>query len=209
MKLIIARPSPYARKVRVALLERNLPFEAIVENPWLPQTAVPASNPLGKVPALVLDDDTVVHDSKVIFEYLETLPAAPKLLPTDPKQRITHKQIEAVADGICDAIVLIALEGTRAEAMRSADWIGRQHKKVVAGVAELSRLLGDKEWFTSSGFGLAEIATVCALDYIDFRYMSYNWRSAAANLVRLHERVSGRPSFRATRPEPQVLPQLQ
>jgi glutathione S-transferase len=208
MKLIIARPSPFARKVRVALLEKALPFETVIENPWLPQTAVGEFNPLGKVPALVLDDGSVVHESKVIFEYIETLGAAPRLLPEAPAERIAHKQIEAVADGICDTIVLIALEGARPEAMRSADWVARQHKKVVAGVAELSRLLGEREWFTATGFGLAEIAAVCALDYIDFRYPAYDWRATAPNLERLRARLAERASFAGTKPEPQVLPPL-
>jgi glutathione S-transferase len=208
MKLIIARPSPFARKVRVALLEKSLPFETVVENPWLPETAVGKSNPLGKVPALVLDDGSVVHDSKVIFEYVEALGAPPHLLPESPAERIAHKQIEAIGDGICDAIVLIALEGARPQAMRSTDWVARQHKKVVAGAEELSRLLGEREWFTAFGFGLAEIAAVCALDYIDFRYPTYDWRAAAPNLERLLARLVSRASFAQTKPQPQVLPAL-
>lgn len=208
MKLIIARPSPYARKVRVALLEKHVPFETVVENPWLPDTRLRDANPLGKVPALVLDDGSVVHDSKVIVEYLETLDASPKLIPADGALRVAHKQIEVVADGVCDAVVLIALEGARPEAMRSRDWLERQHRKIVAGVAELSRLLGDREWFTSAGFGLAEVATVCMLEYLDFRYPAYDRRTAAPNLERLRARLAERPSFAETKPAPQVLPAL-
>ena len=77
MKLIIAKPSPYARKARVALIEKAIEFETIVENPWLPDTGIGDVNPLGKIPALVLDDGRVIHDSKVIIEYLETLNAPP------------------------------------------------------------------------------------------------------------------------------------
>ena len=77
MKLIIARPSPYARKARIALIEKGIEFETIIENPWLPETNVPSANPLGKVPALILGDGRVVHDSKVIVEYLETLGIPP------------------------------------------------------------------------------------------------------------------------------------
>ncbi|HZP86700.1 MAG TPA: glutathione S-transferase N-terminal domain-containing protein [Burkholderiales bacterium] len=208
MKLIIARPSPYARKVRIALLEKCIPFETIVENPWLPRTEVPAANPLGKVPALVLDDGKVVHDSKVIVEYLETLGAPPTLIPQSPGLRVEHKQIEVVADGICDAVVLIALEGARPEAMRSADWIARQHRKIVAGVAELSHLLGERQTFTDFGFGLAEIAAGCALGYLDFRYPNYDWRAQAPNLDRLYRRLSERPSFAQTQPAPQELPTI-
>jgi len=208
VKLIIARPSPYARKARIALMEKGLVFETVVENPWLPETQVPNANPLGKVPALILDDGTVVHDSKVIIEYLETLGAPPDLIPRAPELRVAHKQIEATADGICDAVVLIALEGRRAPAMQSADWVERQRCKIVAATHELSRLPGDKEWFTAAGFGLAEVATGCALDYIDFRYSAYDWRADAENLLALHARLAARHSFAQTKPAPQVLPPL-
>ena len=208
MKLIIAKPSPYARKARIALLEKGIDCEIFVDNPWLPETTVAEANPLGKVPALLLDDGNVVHDSKVIVEYLETLDASPTLLPAEPQQRIVHKQIEAIADGICDAVVLIALEGARAEDKRSDAWLKRQQKKIVQGVAELERLLDGSESFTDFGLGLAEIVTVCALDYLDFRYPQYNWRADSPGLQGLHERLSQRTSFASTKPQPQVLPGL-
>jgi glutathione S-transferase len=206
MKLIIARPSPYARKARIALLEKGLAFETVVENPWLPDTKMPGFNPLGKVPALVLDDGRVIHDSKVIVEYLETLNAPPALIPDSPQLRIEHKQIEAIADGVCDAVVLIRLEGTRPEAKQSADWVARQHRKIVAGTAELSRLLGEREWFTAHGFGLADVGTGCALGYLDFRYSEFDWRKTAPNLERFHARLAVRPSFIQSVPQPQEMP---
>jgi glutathione S-transferase len=208
MRLIIAKPSPYARKARVALLEKGIDCEIVVDNPWLPETTVAEANPLGKVPALLLDDGNVVHDSKVIVEYLETLDVSPTLLPAEPQQRIAHKQVEAIADGICDAVVLIALEAARPADKRSDAWLERQQKKIVQGVAELERLLGDRESFTDFGFGLAEVATVCALDYLDFRYPQYDWRVDSPCLQGLHDRLSQRASFASTKPQPQVLPGL-
>ncbi len=209
MKLIIARPSPYARKARVALIEKGIEFETVVDNPWQPGAEVARCNPLGKVPALVLDDGRVIHDSKVIIEYLETLNAPPALIPAAPALRVEHKQIEATADGICDAVVLIRLEGTRPAAKQSADWVARQSKKIEAGVADLSRRLGEREWFTDSGFGLAEVSTVCMLEYLDFRHPQFDWRAAAPNLERLYRRLSGRESFARTKPEAQQMPVLQ
>ena len=206
MKLIIAKPSPYARKARVALIEKAIEFETIVENPWLPDTEIGDVNPLGKIPALVLDDGRVIHDSKVIIEYLETLNAPPALIPSSPDLRITHKQIEAIADGISDAIVLIRLEGTRPAAMQSSDWVSRQRKKIEASVAELSRLLGEQEWFTNAGFGLGDVTTGCALGFLDFRFPEFDWRPSAPNLERLFARLSARPSFSQTTPESQALP---
>jgi glutathione S-transferase len=148
MKLIIATPSPFARKARIALMEKQLPHDIEVQNPW--QTEVGA-NPLGKVPALVLDDGHVVHDSGVIVEYLETLGVPPVLIP--PQSRVEHRQIEALADGICDAVVLIVTERSRPAGKQSADWIARQARKIPAGLDELERRLGDRASFTPQGFG--------------------------------------------------------
>ncbi len=207
MKLIIAKPSPFARKARVAILEKGIECDIVVDNPWLPGTQVTRANPLGKVPALVLDDNSVIHDSKVIIEYLETLNSESILIPVDPLSRIAHKQIEVIADGICDAVVLISLEGGRPPDKRSEEWIERQRNKVIAGVAQLSRDLKTGV-LSSSNLGLAQIATLCALDYIDLRYPQYEWRKAAPDLIDLYTRLSARPSFASTKPEPQILPKL-
>lgn len=206
MKLFIATPSPFARKVRIVLLEKGIACEVVVENPWMPDTAMAKVNPLGKVPALALDDGTVVHDSSVIFEYLETLDREPRLLPAPGELRVAHRQVEAVADGICDAVVLTVLERARPAAQQSADWLARQRRKVEQGVAELDRLLGGRATFTPFGFGLAEIATVCALGYLDVRLADYDWRAAVPRLAPWFAAMDARPSFAATRPVPQAIP---
>ena len=204
MKLVIATPSPYARKVRIALIEKGLPHEIVVDNPWT-QGAVREWNPLGKVPALLLDGGRVVHDSKVIFEYLETLGAEPALLPRDPGLRVTHKQVEATADGICDAVVLIVAERGRPADKQSEAWIARQARKVPAALDELETLLGGTDAFTPHGYGLAEIATGCALGYLDLRDPEHDWRAAHAGLVRLKARLDARPSFATTVPVAQAI----
>jgi len=203
VKLLIAKPSPFARKVRVALREKAIPFEELVENPWQPGTSVPAANPLGKVPALVCDDGRVLYDSKVIVEYLETLDRPPRLIPVDPMLRVAHKQIEALADGICDATVLVVLELSRPPDLQSGDWIGRQRRKIEAGAQELDRLLGAREWFTDFGFGLGDVAAGCALGYLSLRVPEFDWRTRHPELARFADRLEARPSFAATRPEPQ------
>jgi glutathione S-transferase len=205
MKLVIAKPSPFARKVRVALREKGLAFEEIVENPWAAGTAVPGTNPLGKVPALILADGRVMYDSKVIVEYLETLGRPPPLIPADPALRVAHRQIEALADGISDAVVLVVLERSRPVDLQSGDWIGRQVRKIEAASAELARLLGAGEWLTASGFGLADIAAGCALGYLDLRFPEFDWRSRHPALASYFARLDVRPSFAATRPEAQPI----
>ncbi|HUQ73490.1 MAG TPA: glutathione S-transferase N-terminal domain-containing protein [Burkholderiales bacterium] len=202
MKLVIATPSPFARKARVALIEKGLAHETVVQNPW--QSTI-AENPLGKVPVLILDDGTVIHDSSVIVEYLETLSAPPRLIPDDARQRVVHKQIEAIADGLCDAVVLIVTERSRPPDKQSPEWIARQARKLPAALDELERLLGAGECFTEHGFGLAEIAAGCALGYLDLRYPELDWRAGRSRLAALAKRLAERPSFAATLPSPQNL----
>jgi glutathione S-transferase len=200
MRLIVATPSPFARKARIALLEKKLAHEVVVQNPWRWSIA---DNPLGKVPVLYLDDGRVVHDSGVIVEYLETLDAPPRLIPADAAQRVMHKQVEAIADGICDAAVLIVTERSRPAAKQSAHWIARQAAKIPKALDELERLLGASDSFTPDGFGLAEIATGCALGYLDLRYRELDWRASHPRLERLFACLSERPSFSATLPSAQ------
>ena len=202
MKLIIATPSPFARKARIALLEKGLPHHVEVHNPW--QSRI-AANPLGKVPALVLDDARVLHDSSVIVEYLDTLGAAPALIPSDPALRVAHKQIEALADGICDAVVLIVTERARPAQQQSPAWIERQAAKIGPALDELERLLGGRRHFSAHGLGLAEIATGCALGYLDLRYPELDWRARRPGLAGLAAALQERPSFAATIPRAQEI----
>jgi len=151
----------------------------------------------------------VVHDSKVIVEYLEMLGRPPQLLPSDPSLRLAHKQIEATADGVCDAVVLIVLERSRAPALQSGDWIGRQVSKVGAGTNALGEELGARQWFVGAGLGLADIAVGCMLGYLDLRLPEFDWRGRHANLVAFSERMFSRPSFAATVPVAQQITEVQ
>jgi len=204
MKLYIATPSPFARKARVALLEKQIPHEIVIDNPWQPESQIKDLNPLAKIPTLVLDDGRVIHDSKVIFEYLEL--EHPGHLPNDKHNKIIHRLIEVVADGICDAVVMTFLENQRPEASRSQFWLGRQAEKIRAGVDELERQLPPSGRFTSMEIGLAEIATGCALGYLDLRYPNYDWRADAPHLRGLYEQLMQRASFQQTVPTAQEVP---
>ena len=208
MKLVIAKPSPFARKARVALIEKAIPFETVIDLPWNPGAEAPNFNPLGKIPILVLDDGRVLHDSKVIVEYVDTLGQPPRLIPADPLLRVAHKQHEATADGVCDALVLIVLERARAPALQSTDWIGRQLRKVEAGTKALADELGARRWFVDSQFGLADIAVGCMLGYLDLRLAEVDWRRRYPNLLSFAQGIFSRESFLATRPELQQIAEV-
>jgi glutathione S-transferase len=132
----------------------------------------------------------------------------PHLLPSDPSLRLAHKQIEATADGVCDAVVLIVLERSRAPGLQSIDWIARQLGKVKAGTKALADELGGRQWFVGAELGLADIAVGCMLGYLDLRLPEFDWRSRYQNLVAFAERIFARPSFTATIPEPQQIAEV-
>ncbi|MBV9750302.1 MAG: glutathione S-transferase N-terminal domain-containing protein, partial [Acetobacteraceae bacterium] len=125
MRLISATPSPYARKVRIALAEKGLPFELHTEVPWNDGTSLPQHNPLEKLPVLILDDGTALYESSFILEWIERKHPEPPLLLGDDDGILGHKQLDALATGTCDALVLIFFEPMRPEAHRSRPWMDR------------------------------------------------------------------------------------
>ena len=124
--LISATPSPYARKVRIALQEKGIPFELQTEVPWDSTTKTPQYNPLEKLPVLILDDGkTAVYESHYILEWLEAKHPKPSLLPEDLDDRLFAKKVEVICDGICDALVLAFFEKLRDEDKQSEPWRDR------------------------------------------------------------------------------------
>jgi glutathione S-transferase len=205
MRLIGALTSPYVRKVRVVMAEKKLEYRFIGENVWADDTQIAASNPLGKVPCLVMDGQDAVFDSRVIVEYLETLSPVGKLIPASGRQRVEVKTWEALADGLMDAAILARLERTwpgRADSERSPAWIARQMAKVDQALAAMSAGLGDKTWCSPGvHLTLADIAVGCALGYLDFRFPELDWRARHANLAQLlDQRLMQRASFKDTVP---------
>ena len=203
LKLIIAKPSPFARKVRIALREKWINYEEVMDLPWNPGTKAPSLNPLGKIPILICEDGHTVFDSSVIIEYLETLTQDPQLIPTEPAARVQVRQIEALADGVSDAVVLIVMESKRRADLISQDWLSRQRTKVDAGLKALADMLKDRVWFVGDHMSVADIATACALAYVDTRVPDIAWRTKHPGLVAFSAKMETRPSFASTRPEPQ------
>lgn len=204
MKLVIASPSPAARKVRVALIEKGLAFEEVMDEPWNPTAMAPRWNPLGTVPILVLDDGASLYDSRVIEAWLDSL-APPPLIPADPAARIAALQAEALADGIADAAVLLVLEEHRRPGMQSAEWQARQRRKLEHGTAELARLLGERPHFVGEALTVADIAAGSTLAYLDLRRPEFAWRAAHPALAAFSDRMEARESFRRTRPYAQSI----
>jgi glutathione S-transferase len=188
------------RKTRIVLAEKKIDYEFAIDSPWNPGSGVPDINPLGKIPVLVLDDETVLFDSRVIVEYIDSTTPNNKLMPATNRERIEVKRWEALADGICDAAALAFLEAKRPAKERSSTWIARQRDKIVRGVDFMQRELGDKSWCMGTPFSLADIACGAALGYLDFRFADIDWRDGRNDLARLADKLALRASFIDTAP---------
>jgi glutathione S-transferase len=200
LKLIYSPTSPYARKVRVVLAEKKIECQSVEMSPWAADTRVPEFNPLGKIPVLMLDDDTALYDSRVIVEYLDDVSPVSRLIPDPARQRIVVRRWEALADGMCDAAIGIVLERRRDPGQQSPDYVERQQRKLVAGLAEMSRELGERTWCNGEAFTLADIAAACMLGYLDLRHADIDWRGQYPNLAKHAEKLGRRASFADTVP---------
>ncbi len=200
MQLIYAAASPFARKVRVLAAETGLLDRIeLLDTAVLPTTLnerVNALNPLGKIPVLVTDADEVLYDSRVICEYLDTLHAGAKLLPSGAA-RWQVLRLVALADGLMDAALLARYErAARPAELQWSAWLDGQLGKVQRSLAELERQVERLQ----GPLDLGQIGVACALGYLDFRFADLDWRAAHPGLAAFQQTFAQRASMQASAP---------
>lgn len=196
IRLLGSPTSPYVRKVRIVMAEKRIDYQMEVEDVWSADSRIGESNPLGKVPCLIMEDGGAMFDSRVIVEYLDGVTPVSRLIPPSGRERAEVRTWEALADGVLDAAILIRLELTqRPPEQQSAKWIARQQAKIDAGIEAMSSGLAEKPWCNGNAYTLGDIAVGCALGYLDFRFAMIDWRGQYPNLARLYEKLAARPSF--------------
>lgn len=198
MKLFFNKTSPYARKVRVAVLEKNLVgrVDFVETDPWASPADLLAVTPLSKVPALLTDDGQVVTESDSIIQVLDLLGNGPLLLPADPAARINTLARAGLCQGLIDASFISVIEGRRPTVGQWVDWVQRQRNAV-------ERALVHANGFSLSPqrFDLGDIALAAALGYLDFRLADLPWRKQYPALAAWYDVAALRPSMQATRPD--------
>ncbi|MDH1865462.1 glutathione S-transferase [Pseudomonas chengduensis] len=200
MQLIYAAASPFARKVRVLAAETGLLDRIeLLDTAVLPTTLnerVNSLNPLGKIPVLLSDDGEALYDSRVICEYLDTLHAGAKLLPSGAA-RWQVLRLAALADGLMDAALLARYErGVRPAELQWAAWLDGQLGKVQRSLAELERQVERLQ----GPLDLGQIGVACALGYLDFRFADLDWRAAYPGLAAFQQTFAQRASMLASAP---------
>ena len=200
MKLYYSSTSPFVRKVNIFALELGLDaqIEWVKTNPWQAEDKLTAENPLSKVPTLITDDETVIYDSAVICEYLDSLHQSEKLIPEEGEARWQVLRLQALADGILDAGILRFMEHKRPLANQSEDWDAMQKNSVERGLDYLESRLS--EWSTNK-LNVGIISVACVLGWLDFRFQDESWRQKRPALTVWFEEFSSRPSILKTLPK--------
>ena len=211
MILISASPSPFARKVRIAMIEKGITFTLQNEVPWHANTQTPRYNPLEQLPILIPDDGDPVFESTYLMDWLEHRYPEPSMLPADPALAMEAKLVHTIAEGVADATVLLFWEMQREQI--STEWAKRQLRKVTGGLTDLNRRVGDREFVVGNRFGLADIAVIALLgmqDTVIETGMIAAWKNFASdmdawnvlypNLKRFEAHHRDRPSVKQTAP---------
>ena len=204
MKLYGSPTSPYVRKSRVLVKEKEIECEFVTEDPWPEDSAIPRRNPLGKVPVLEIAPDSYLFESVFVTHYLEN----PDGKPLEPKDAAGYWQAQwwqALGNGVIDAVIARVLETRRPADKQWADKLAREEARVqrATGVAEHAFKGGD--FLVGDSFTMADLVMGVAMQYVDFRY-PHHWRGKAPKLARWHAGIVARPSFEETLPPGFVKP---
>lgn len=199
MKLLGTPTSPYVRKVRLMLLEKNIPHEYLIDPPREPGSLVVRVNPLGRIPALILDDETCVFDSPVIAEYVDSLNDKPILIPRDNAlARMRVKRWEALADGIMDSAIAVRNERIRPEEKQEPGNITLHNNAISRALDYASISLGNDAWVNAEEISLGDLALFSTLVYLDLRQPERDWRTPHPNLAYLFDQIAQRPSAKTS-----------
>jgi glutathione S-transferase len=201
MKLFYSQTSPYARKVRLAGehlgLTKRIELVPATTTPVAEDAGLARAAPLGKIPALVLEDGATLFDSRVILEYLDHLAGGGLLPPPADPERWRSLRIQATADGILDAALLMRYEvALRPDKFLWRDWLEGQNRKVVRALATLESEASRLE----EGAAVNAITVACALGYLDFRFPEMGWRDRSPGLAAFFTTYSDRPEMGWTDP---------
>lgn len=195
MKLIGSLTSPYVRKVRIVLKEKNIACEFVLDNPNDVASQVPQHNPLGKVPTLLLDNGKSLYDSVLLVDYLDSVKGEPLIPSGDARWEVQRWHM--LGQGILDAVVARMLEGRRTHPLPEV--IARQEGKIAHALAAANATERGANYLVGQRFSLADIALGVALEYIDFRY-PHDWRGQYPRLAHWLSGIRKRNSFAETVP---------
>jgi glutathione S-transferase len=198
MKLYGSLTSPYVRKARVLIKEKDLPVELVVEDPWQDGSPIAGWNPLGKVPVLEIGPGSYLFDSMLVTHYLDHIDGKP-LQPKDAAEYWQSQWWQALGNGIIDAVIERVLETRRLPRTQWPEKMAREEQRVHRAIDAAEHASRRGRFLVGRDFSMADLVMGVALQYTDFRY-PHDWRSRAPTIARWHEGIARRKSFRETLP---------
>ena len=198
MKLYGSLNSPYVRKARVLIMEKGLPVELVVEDPWEEGSPIAGRNPLGKVPVLEVATGNYLFDSALITHYLDQFDGEP-LRPMDPAGYWQSQWWQALGNGIIDAVVERVLETRRLPRNQWPEKMAREEQRVRRAIDVAESARRRRRFLVGQAFTMVDLVMGVALQYTDFRY-PHDWHRRAPKLASWHARVTHRKSFKETLP---------
>jgi len=194
MKLYGSLTSPFVRKVRMVLIEKNLPCEMMVEGPADTAGNVVRLNPLRAIPVLERDDGEVFFDSPMICEYIDSLNDKPRLYPASGEARWQALRWHALGQGMMEATVTRFVELRKPAEKQDAPTVAKHAARIAAALAFAAERVPASGFISGNTIGIADITLAAALGYIDLRY-AHDWRGQHPKLANWFSAISQRPSF--------------
>lgn len=204
MKLYGSPNSPYARKIRVLIKEKNLPVDFVLEDPWAEDSPLAARNPFSKVPVLEVGPDNYLFESIFIAHYLDNLDGDP-LQPRNAEGYWHAQWWQALGNGIIDAVIARLLETRRPPEKQWQEKMAREEKRVRRAIDLAEQAFRGDRFLVGSAFTMADLVMGVAMQYVDFR-LPHDWRLRHQKLARWHAGIVSRRSFDETLPPGFVKP---
>jgi glutathione S-transferase len=206
--LINARPSPFGRKVAIAMIEKGIAYNVRYDVPWGKQTCTPEFSPLQQLPILVTEQGENIYDSTYILEWLEARYPSPSLLPADVDRRLAAKKRQLLGERLMEVAQSLIFELHRPDP--SSAWVERQTKKIFGALTELERLQSEHRVSANGSIDLGDIAIGTTLLLFEFVVVAglsppidaLLWRGRYARLTQFIVQLEKRPSFATTVPQP-------
>jgi glutathione S-transferase len=206
--LINARPSPFGRKVAIAMIEKGIAYNVRYDVPWGNQTCTPEFSPLQQLPILITEQGENIYDSTYILEWLEGRYPSPSLLPADVDGRLAAKKRQLLGERLMEVAQSLIFELHRPEPSHA--WVERQTKKILGALTELERLQGERRVSANGRIDLGDIAIGTTLLLFEFVVVAglsppidaLSWRGRYPRLTQFLAQLEKRPSFVATVPQP-------
>lgn len=198
MKLFGSPTSPYVRKARVLIEEKNLPVEFVVEDPWIDGSPIIEKNPLSKIPVLEIAPNDFIFESVLVVHFLDHVDGR-SFTPRDPVGYWEAQRWQSLGNGIIDAAIARVLETRRPDEKQMPEKLAREEARIQRAIALAEANFKGGEFLVGNRYSLADLIVGVALQYVDFRY-PHDWRAASSKLAAWHAVIAARPAFVKTLP---------